>query len=77
MTKSTLYDPEFDFNSKSVFETMLDARNRKLQLPIETAGQASQLDIPTRPDRTEPIFELTIPNMYPGHYPTERTNPNG
>ena len=39
---------------------MLGARNLELQLPIESAGQASQLDIPTRPDRTEPIFELAI-----------------
>ena len=60
MTKSTLYDPEFDVDSKSAFKTMLGARNLELQLPIETAGQASQLDIPTRPDRTEPIFELAI-----------------
>ena len=41
-------------------KTMLGARNLELQLPIETAGQAHQLDIPTRPDRTEPIFELAI-----------------
>ena len=60
MTKSTLYDPEFDLDSKSAIKTMLGARNLELQLPIESAGQASQLDIPTRPDRTEPIFELAI-----------------
>ena len=39
---------------------MLGARNLELQLLIETAGQAHQLKIPTRPDRTEPIFELAI-----------------
>ena len=39
---------------------MLDARNLELQSPIETAGQAPQLEIPTRPDRTELIFELAI-----------------
>ena len=39
---------------------MVTTRNLELQLPIDTAGQASQLDIPTRPDRTEPIFELAI-----------------
>ena len=60
MTKSTLYDPEFDVDSKSALKTMLGARNLELQLPIETAGQASQLDILNRPDRTEPIFELAI-----------------
>ena len=60
MTKSTLHDPKFDADSKSALKTMLGARNLELQLPIDTAGQASQLDIPTRPDRTEPIFELAI-----------------
>ena len=60
MTKSTLRDPEFDVDSKSVFKTILGARNLELHLPIETAVQASQLDIPTRPDRTEPIFERAI-----------------
>ena len=39
---------------------MLSAHNLELQLPIETAGQASQRDIPTRSDRTEPVFELAI-----------------
>ena len=58
MTKSTLHDPEFDVNSKSALKTMLGVRNLELQLPIETAGQASQLDTPTRTDRTEPKFEL-------------------
>ena len=53
MTKSTLYDPEFDVDSKSILKTMLGARNLELQLPIETAGQASQLDIPTQPNRTD------------------------
>ena len=54
---------------------MLGARNLELQLPIETAGQASQLDIPTRPDRTEPNrysnspsnSDPENPNLYPGH----------
>ena len=58
--RSTLYDPEFDVYSKSALKTMQGARNLELQLPVETAGQAHQLDIPTRPDRTEPIFELAI-----------------
>ena len=54
---------------------MLGARNLELQLPIESADQASQLDIPTRPDRTEPIFELAIefwprdPKLVPGVLP--------
>ena len=39
---------------------MLGARNLELQLPIETAGQASQLDIPIRLERTEPIFKVAI-----------------
>ena len=62
---------------------MVATRNLELQLPIETAGQASQLDIPTRTDRTEPILELAInfdpenPKLYPRHYPTASTNPNG
>ena len=60
MAKSTLHNPEFDVDSKSAIKTMLGARNPESQLPIETAGQASQLDIPTRPDRTEPIFEPAI-----------------
>ena len=59
MTKNTLHDPEFDVYSKSALKTLLGTRNLELQLPIETAGQASKLDIPTRPDRTGPIFELT------------------
>ena len=58
--ESTLYDPEFDVDSKSAVKIMITTRNLELQLPIETAVQASQLDIPTRPDRTEPIFELAI-----------------
>ena len=58
MTKRTLHDPEFDLDSESAIKTMLAARNPELQLPIETMGQASQLDISTRSDRTEPIFEL-------------------
>ena len=41
-------------------KTMLGARNLELQLLIETAGQAHQLDTPTRPDPTEPIFELAV-----------------
>ena len=39
---------------------MLGARNLELQLPIGTTGQAHQLDIPTRANQTEPIFELAI-----------------
>ena len=50
MTKSTLHDPEFDVDSKSALKTMLGPRNLEFQLPIETAGQASQLDISTRPE---------------------------
>ena len=53
MTKSTLYDPEFHVDSKSALKTMLGTRNLELQLPVETAGQAHQLDIPTRPNRTD------------------------
>ena len=60
MTKSTLYDPEFDVDFKYAVKIMVTTRKLELQLPIETAGQASQLDLPTRPDRTEPIFELAI-----------------
>ena len=60
MIKSTLYDPEFHVDSKSALKTMLSARNLELQVPIKTAGQASQLDIPTLSDRNEPIFELAI-----------------
>ena len=60
MTKSTKHDPEFDVSSKSAIKTMIGARNLELQLPIETAGQASQLDIPTWSDWTEPVFELAI-----------------
>ena len=60
MTKSTLFDPHFDAYFKSAVTIKVAARNLELQLPIETAGQASQLDIPTRPDQTEPIFELAI-----------------
>ena len=83
MTNGTLHDPEFDVYSKSALKTVLGALNLELQLPIETAGQVSQLDIPTRPDRTEPIFELAIelrpkkPKLVPGHSPTARTTPNG
>ena len=60
---------------------MLGARNLGLQLPIETAGQACQLDIPTRPDRTEPIFELAIefwprkPKLVPGALPYGENEP--
>ena len=50
MTRSTRHDPELDVDSKSAIKTMLGARNLELQLPIETAGQAHQLDIPPRPD---------------------------
>ena len=60
MTKRTLYDPGFDVEYKSTLKTMLGVRNHELQVPIETAGQASQLNIPTQSDRTEPIFELAI-----------------
>ena len=60
MTKSTLHDPEFDVDSKYAIKTMIGARNLELQLPTETASQAHQLDILTRPDRTEPILELAI-----------------
>ena len=75
MTKSTLYDQEFHVDSKSALKIMLGARNLELQLLIETAGQAHQLDIPTRPDQTEPIFELAIefwsrkPKLVPGALP--------
>ena len=48
--ESTLYYPEFDVESKYAIKTMLGARNLELQLPIETTGQAHQLDIPTRSD---------------------------
>ena len=41
---------------------MLGARNLELQLSIESAGQASQLDIPARPDSWKVVkfifFEL-------------------
>ena len=56
MPKSTLYDPKFDLDSKYAVKIMVATRNIELRLQIETAGQASHLDIPTRPDRTEPIF---------------------
>ena len=46
----TLYKPEFDVDFKSAIKTMLGARNHELQLSVETAGQASQLDIPTQFD---------------------------
>ena len=39
---------------------MLGARNLKLQLPMETAGQASQLDISTRSDRTEILRDKLV-----------------
>ena len=32
---------------------MVATRNLELELPVETAGQASQFDIPTRPNRTD------------------------
>ena len=44
---------EFDVDSKSAIKTKLGTRNLELQLPTETAGQDSQLDIPTRPKRTD------------------------
>ena len=72
MTKGTLHGPEFDVYSKSAVKIMVTTRNLGLQLPIETAGQASQLNIPTRADRTEPKFELAIelwprkPKLVPG-----------
>ena len=53
LTKSHVHDPEFDADSKSAIKTMLDARNLELQLPIETAGKASRLGIPTRQKRTD------------------------
>ena len=80
--ESTLYDPEFDVDSKSVFKVTVTTRNHDLQPPIETTGQASQLDIPARPNRTDiwtrhQILTQKNPNLYPGHYPTARTSPNG
>ena len=60
---------------------MLGIRNLELQLPIETAGQAHQLDIPTRTDRTVPIFELDIefcpkkPKLVPGALPYVENEP--
>ena len=60
MTKSTLYVPEFHVDSKSAVRITVTTRNLELQPPIHTAGQASQLDIPTRSDQPEPIFELAI-----------------
>ena len=54
---------------------METTRNLELQLPIETADQASQLDIPARPDRAEPIFKFAIefrpikPKLVPGALP--------
>ena len=60
MTKSTLHDPAFHVDSKSALKITVTTRNPELQSPIEPAGQALQLDIPTRPNRTEPIFELAI-----------------
>ena len=55
-----MYDPEFDADSKSALRITVITRNHELQPPIKIAGQASQLEIPTRPDRVEPIFELAI-----------------
>ena len=62
---------------------MVTTRNLELQLPIETAGQAAQHNIPTRPDRTELIFELAIefwprkPKLVPGAVPSGENEPNG
>ena len=53
MTESIIYDPEFDVNSNSTVKITVTTRNHELQLPIGTGGQAHQLDIPTRPDRTD------------------------
>ena len=39
---------------------MVTTRILELQYPIDTAGQASQIDVATRPDQTAPIFELAI-----------------
>ena len=58
--ESTLYDPEFHVDSKSAVKITVTTRNHELQPPIGTAGQAHQLDIPTRPDQTVPIFDLAI-----------------
>ena len=51
--ESTLYDPEFHVDSKSALKITVTTRNLELQPSIETAGRASQLDIPTRPNRTD------------------------
>ena len=60
---------------------MLGARNLELKLPIATVGQAHQLDIPNRPNRTKPIFELAIelwprkPKLVPGALPYGENEP--
>ena len=52
MTKSTLYDPEFDADSKYAVKIMVTTRDLELQLLIEPAGQSSQLDILTQKTQT-------------------------
>ena len=59
MTKSTLYDPKFCVDSKSALRIGLTARGREFEPQTRVSGQASQIGIPTRPDRTEPIFEFS------------------
>ena len=60
---------------------MVITRNLELLLPIENAEKASRLDIPTRPDQNEPIFELAIefwprkPKFVPRALPYDENEP--
>ena len=83
MTKSTLHDPEFDVDSKSTIKTVLGARNLELQPETWISGRSCQTEV--RPDATEatqysnswPKSIPGNPNLYPEHYSTARTRPNG
>ena len=58
--ETTPYDPKFCADSE--FGVRFDAspRNRELETQIDQTSLAHQVGIPTRSDRTEPKFGLTI-----------------
>ena len=59
MTGKPLYDPKFCVDSEYVVRFVRATRNHELRVETGIWGQAHQVGNPRRPDRTDPISELS------------------
>ena len=59
MTERTLHDPKSGVDSEYLVRIVRATRNHELRVETGISGQAHQVGNPGRPDRTDPISELS------------------